>query len=93
MAEQGSKAGRAVRHLAAERARKERKSLKQRRACIHRAMQEAEQIRRRRKKGSGEFDKIMLELGYEAKESTKTDCVLVGRQVPGDVLDKYEETS
>jgi hypothetical protein len=90
MAEQGSKAGRQARHQAAERARKELKRLRERRARIHRAMGEAESIRKRRKRGQGNFDKIMSELGYGAR----SDSRMSGREITGtDVLDKYEEMS
>lgn len=65
MAEQGSKAGRRERHLRAERDYKERKAIRKRRARIHRAMDQVDQIRERRKKGVAERDKIMLELGFE----------------------------
>lgn len=88
MSEQGSKAGRKERHQAAAKALKERKRLRKKRAAIHGAMREAEGLRKRRKRGQGDFDKIMHELGYEVAKGTRP-----GRTNKGDVTAKYKAIS
>lgn len=95
MSEQGSKAGRKERHQAASKAQKERKKLRKQRAAIHGAMGEAEALRKRRKRGQGDFDKIMRELGYEALTGRGGvgATIVKGRDVTGDVTKKYEAIS
>lgn len=94
MSEQGSKAGRKERHQAAAKALKERKRLRKKRAAIHGAMRKAEGLRKRRKRGQGDFDKIMHELGYEAQTGRGEGATIVkGREVAGDVTQKYEAIS
>lgn len=93
MSEQGSKAGRKERHQAAAKALKERKRLRKKRAAIHGAMREAESLRKKRKRGQSEFDKFMYELGYDAQEGRRGGTIVIGRDVAGDVLDKYEAIS
>lgn len=86
---QGMKAGRKERHQASQRALRERKRLRKRRADIHRAMGEAETMRKAKKKGRDQFDRFMVELGY----APKVDRYVVkrGREITGtDVMDKYE---
>jgi len=88
---QGTKAGREERHRAAERARKERKALRRQRADVHRAMAQAEATRKAKKKGRDQFDRFMAELGYAPKADVY--AIKHGREVAGDVLDKYEVIS
>lgn len=85
---QGTKAGRAERHQAAARAQKERKKLRQQRAELHRAMQEAARLKRSKKAGTRDFDENMRQLGYESRSIRQA-----GFEIHGDVLRKYREAS
>ncbi len=81
------KGGRAERHATATRALTERKRLRKKRADIHGAMSEAARMRKSKKKGTRDFDQNMRGLGYTVKNFPAIDS---GREIPGDVLDKYE---
>lgn len=89
---QGTKAVRAERNQATQRALKERKQLRRRRADMHGAMTEAARMVRSKKRGTRDFDENMRTLGYAPRENTRG--TKRGRGITGrDVLDKYEATS
>lgn len=64
--QQGLKANRRQRHLESKARKKERKHIRQQRAEIHRAIEQAQAMARRKKKGTSRNPWINLQaLGYE----------------------------
>lgn len=72
MSEQGSKAGRAERHKAAERARKERKRMRKLRGEIYAAIRESERLKRSKKRGCADLERNMRALGFEWRSDDGT---------------------
>lgn len=85
---QGSKTGRRERHLARQAALRERKTLRKKRAAIHSAMGEAAKMQRSKRKGTRDFEANMASLGFRPRVGGP---YVEARELPGDVMDKYEE--
>jgi hypothetical protein len=82
---QGLKTARRERNVAFQKAARERGQLRRLRAPIHAAMTEAARLKRSKRRGTADFEQNMRGLGFEPLECNGR----VGREIKGDVLDKY----
>ncbi len=94
---QGAKAGRRERHLAREQEARERKKLRQQRAEVHRAIEQAKRMQRSKKKGTRDLDENLRQIGYVkvGRDRSAASASTGGRRHvtvsrSDDVLDKFQ---